>query len=60
MKIQELPEVLEVSDIKTFLGISKTAAYELVNTKAFHVVKIGRTYKIPKKTFLEWFEGPKI
>ncbi|UKS25008.1 helix-turn-helix domain-containing protein [Paenibacillus sp. HWE-109] len=57
MKIEDLPEVLEVADIKTFLGISKTAAYELVNSKAFHVVKIGRTYKIPKKAFAEWFEG---
>lgn len=60
MTIEELPEVLEVADIKAFLGISKSAAYELVNSKAFHVVKIGRTYKIPKKAFTAWFEGQKI
>ena len=59
MKItpNELPEVLEVADIRDFLKISKTAAYDLVKSNQFHVVKVGRTFKIPKKSFLCWFEG---
>lgn len=60
MTMEELPEVMDVADVKAFLGISKSAAYELVNSKSFHVVKIGRIYKIPKKSFTEWFEGHKI
>lgn len=60
MTIEELPEVLNVSHVQKFLGISKNAAYELVNSKSFHVVKIGRIYKIPKKSFAQWFEGQKI
>lgn len=54
---EDLPEVLEPLDIKAFLKISKTAAYELVKSNQFHTVKIGRNYKIPKKSFQLWFEG---
>ncbi|NRF91486.1 helix-turn-helix domain-containing protein [Paenibacillus frigoriresistens] len=60
MTMEELPEVLEVADIQCFLGISQSAAYGLVKSKAFHVVKIGRIYKVPKKSFIAWFEGQKI
>jgi excisionase family DNA binding protein len=55
--IDDLPEVIEPLDLKDFLKISKTAAYELVKSKQFHVVKIGRTFKVPKKAFQQWFEG---
>ncbi|MDR6884899.1 helix-turn-helix domain-containing protein [Bacillus sp. 3255] len=60
MTIEELPEVLDVADVQRFLGISKSAAYELVQSNAFHVVKIGRIYKVPKRAFAEWFLGQKI
>jgi excisionase family DNA binding protein len=55
--IEDLPEVIEPLDLKDFLKISKTAAYELVKSKQFHVVKIGRTFKVPKRAFQQWFEG---
>jgi excisionase family DNA binding protein len=55
--IDDLPEVIEPLDLKDFLKISKTAAYELVKSKQFHVVKIGRTFKVPKKAFKIWWEG---
>lgn len=55
--IENLPDVLEPSDIKEYLKISKTAAYQLVQSNQFHVVKVGRKYKIPKNAFIKWFEG---
>lgn len=51
------PDVLNVSDVQEILGIGRRQAYELVNSEAFHVVKIGKRIKIAKKVFLEWLQG---
>ncbi|MGG1638292.1 helix-turn-helix domain-containing protein [Paenibacillus sp. NRS-1760] len=56
-KIEDLPDILEVDDIRTYLGISKTAAYNLVKSGEFHVVKVGRIFRIPKKSFQTWLQG---
>lgn len=55
--LDELPEVLEVDDIKKFLKVNRTAAYDLVKSGQFRVIRIGRIFKIPKKNFVAWFEG---
>lgn len=52
-----LPDVLDVKDIKEFLNIGRVQAYELVNSGEFHVIRLNRRIKIPKKAFIEWFEG---
>ncbi|MFP5111372.1 helix-turn-helix domain-containing protein [Bacillaceae bacterium C204] len=53
----ELPEVMEVKHIQTFLGIGRCQSYQLVKTNTFHTVKVGKRILIPKKSFIEWFEG---
>lgn len=53
----ELPEVLEVKDIQSFLGIGRSQAYQLVKSNSFHVVMVGKRILIPKRSFLSWFEG---
>ncbi|WP_269432486.1 hypothetical protein [Bacillus sp. FJAT-18017] len=40
MKTIELPEVLEVKDIQSFLGIGRSQAYTLVKSDAFHYVTV--------------------
>ncbi|OXM17472.1 excisionase [Paenibacillus herberti] len=50
----KLPEVMNVEDVRKVLGISKNAAYSLVKSGEFHVVKIGKKILIPKDGFLEW------
>lgn len=55
--ISELPEVLEVKDIQNFLGIGRSQAYQLVKSNAFHKVTVGKRILVPKKAFLNWFEG---
>jgi predicted DNA-binding transcriptional regulator AlpA len=57
--IEDLPEVLEATHIQEFLKISKSAAYDLMKSKQFHVFKIGRLMKAPKEAFVEWVEGKK-
>lgn len=56
-KINELPEVLEVKDIQEFLGIGRSQAYKLVKSNLFHAVNVGKRILVPRKSFLEWFEG---
>lgn len=51
--------VYEVSDVQKILGIGRTRAYEYIqevykNKAPFKVLKIGRIYKIPKKSFETW------
>lgn len=53
----ELPEALEPKHIQEILGIGRKQTYELLGNPPFHVVKIGRIYKISKKTFFYWFDG---
>ncbi|EST56672.1 DNA-binding protein [Brevibacillus panacihumi W25] len=59
LRSDDLPEVLEVKHIQQFLGIGQVQAYDLANSGQFHVVRVGRRIKIPKKSFLEWFYGKK-
>lgn len=54
---EKLPPVLDVTDIKQFLGIGLRQAYDLVNSGQFHSVRVGRRIKVSKNRFIEWFEG---
>jgi hypothetical protein len=54
---EELPCVLDAKDIKEFLGIGVNQSYELLHSKQFHVVKIGRTYRVDKDVFIKWLQG---
>lgn len=60
MKVHKLPNVLTPLDIMSFLGVSKSSAYELVKSNNFHVVKVGRKFLIPKQAFVSWFEGARV
>lgn len=57
--IEDLPPVLNAADIQRFLNISKTKSYELMKSEQFHVVKIGRLYRVSKESFVNWFLGQK-
>lgn len=49
--------VYTVDEIQDILGISKTTAYNLVKSNAFHSVKIGGHYRVSKKSFDEWLDN---
>ena len=53
----ELPVVLSVMDVAMVLGISKNTAYELVHSKGFPKVVIGKQYRVPKVRFMAWLDG---
>ncbi|WBL16341.1 helix-turn-helix domain-containing protein [Sutcliffiella sp. NC1] len=49
--------VLDVVDIQRYLGIGRRQAYELVNSGAFHCVRIGNRIKVAREVFIEWLNG---
>ena len=48
------PRVLKVKDIQQILQIVRVAAYRLIHTGAFPVIRVGRSYRIPEEEFLCW------
>jgi hypothetical protein len=51
-------EALTVKDIIEILQISRTGAYLLVNENPpFTVISIGKSIRIPAKSFFAWLDG---
>lgn len=47
---------LTISEVKNYLNISQSAAYELTHRKDFPVCRIGSSIRIPKEPFLAWID----
>ena len=47
-------ETLTVKEMQQILKIGTSSAYDLIHSKAFPVIKIGQSYRIPKESFYEW------
>jgi excisionase family DNA binding protein len=54
--IQSLPAILTVEQLQDFLGISRPKAYELVHTKGFPTVRIGRAIRVPREALMQWLK----
>lgn len=52
--LRTYPDVLDVKDIMQILKISKTLAYDLINSQQIVSCKIGRSYKIAKCNFIDF------
>lgn len=57
-----MKKVLNVKDIQDILGVCDKTAYGLIRqalttNNMFKVIKIGRLYKIPTNSFLNWLDG---
>lgn len=58
---EDYPDVVEVSDLRQMLGgISKKLAYQLLSSQEIHSVRIGRAYKIPKISVIEYLVGEEM
>lgn len=45
---------LTVDDVRSFLNISSSKAYELVHSKGFPVCRLGGSIRVPREPFLAW------
>ncbi len=50
-------EILTVKEIQQILRIGTNTAYNLIHSKAFPVVRIGQSYRIPAASFYAWLES---
>lgn len=62
MKLEDLPEIMNVEHVQEYLQIGRVQAYELVNLLEsegkLRVLHIGkRRKKIVKDSFVRWIEG---
>jgi excisionase family DNA binding protein len=56
-RIEDLPLVLRMPHLQAIMHCSKTKAYELVHTRGFPIVRVGRSIRIPRDAFLRWLEA---
>ncbi|PWL74634.1 MAG: DNA-binding protein [Prevotellaceae bacterium] len=54
-EFSQLPLTLTPMDIKEILGISRSNAYALCNSKDFPAVRIGKLFRINRDRFIEWY-----
>ena len=49
-----MDKYLRPKDIKNFFNCSSTKAYDIIKSKSFPKIKIGKNYYIPIDSFKEW------
>ena len=54
------PRTYRVEDIAKILGIVRSSAYNLIKANQFHVVRIGSSIRISRKSFDEWLDRQSI
>lgn len=52
----ELPSVLSAKDLKTFLGISRAGAYQLLHREDFPTLHVASRLLVAKDKLLAWME----
>lgn len=57
---EKYPDVVGADDVCKMLGgVSKKLVYRLLQDKEIPCVRIGRTYRIPKASVIEYLTGEK-
>ncbi|MBR6385003.1 MAG: helix-turn-helix domain-containing protein, partial [Ruminococcus sp.] len=53
---EELPLTMNAKDVAGYLNISLSCAYQVMNSKDFPVIKIGKRLIVTKEHFLDWLQ----
>lgn len=51
-----LPAVLNASQLASALGISRAGAYQLLNSETFPTLRIGKRLLVPKNRLIDWID----
>ena len=54
--LEEMPMILSAGDLGAFLGLSRGKVYELLNSRDFPTLRIGKRMMVPKDKFLNWID----
>ena len=52
---KDYPDILDIKQVSTILGVSKKTVYSLIKKGAFSCIKVGREYRIPKVNVMQYF-----
>jgi excisionase family DNA binding protein len=53
---KEYPDILDVKQVSTLLGVSTKTVYRLLRESAIKSLKIGREFRIPKVNVLRYIK----
>ena len=54
--LEELPLMMNMTDVAATLGISRAGAYKLAHSADFPAFQIGKRIVVSREKFLEWLE----
>jgi excisionase family DNA binding protein len=54
--LRDYPDVLDVNQVGTILGISSKTVYRLLNEGSLASLKVGRAFKIPKLYVMQYIK----
>lgn len=54
LNITELPDIITVEEMASFLRIGRNAAYKMIQGNEIAYVRIGRTIRIPRRAIEEF------
>lgn len=55
-KFEDLPVMLNADLVAQALGISRAGAYQIMHSKGFPTIRIGRRMVVPKERLLKWID----
>lgn len=54
---EELPLMMNMTDVAAVLGISRAGAYKLAHASDFPTFQIGRRIVVSREKFIEWLNS---
>ena len=54
LMFREYPDILSVVQLQEMLSISRHLAYDLITNGFIHGIKIGKAYKVPKASVIQY------
>lgn len=55
--LKNYKDILSVEDLCEILSIGKNTAYRLLKSGEIKAIRIGKVYKIPKKSITDYIKG---
>nr|WP_251127269.1 helix-turn-helix domain-containing protein [Exiguobacterium sp. s162] len=52
--------VLSTEDVAKIMNIGKSVAYDLMKSKEFHIVQVGKQFRVSREIFLRWLNGKEV
>ena len=53
---EHVPDILNAQQLAEVLGISRAGAYQILNSKDFPTLRIGKRMLVPKDKLLAWMD----